>query len=168
MKYISIINELCPLTSQYKILTNESLFGGFVIFGYFGMFYGLMILVFALKDEYRSKFQYINKYFQNSLNNCYIKYVFFILSFVPLILLWVVSGKGKVWFVMCFKLIIPVFLTMFFLYGLNIYWCIEYRGANRFIYEEYSPLEECDYLLMEDDIKKEKENVKERILDDYD
>lgn len=159
LKYIKVINELCPEKKPYQILQTDSFFDSLIIFGYIGIYYGMVTLVYLTFDDYIVNYEYINVYF-NFTDNWYLKYIFSIGSFLPILIFNYFPGNVNLILVFIFKAIIPSFLTGYFLYGINIYLTIKFKGANLNIYKKTLPLDSDEYHLMgfEDNADTKKEN----------
>lgn len=155
MKYKNIISELSPQLDPYRMFNFNSFSGGLLIFEYFGMFYGFVFLVNLIKNDYSNKYEEINNYFHNT-ETSWIKYICLLSCFPPLIIYFFIPNTVNIYVILIIKQILPIFTLMFFLYGVNIYFCIMFKGANKNIYDNILPMEENDYRLMEDESNFEK------------
>jgi membrane-associated phospholipid phosphatase len=133
--YSDTLDSLCPDHSTYRKFNPDGLFGMLSLFGIIGGHYGLVLLFYLTERNYPNKnYQIIHWSSKGSLKSHILRILICILFGLPLILIFVISGKSSLVVIFIFKVSVPYLLALFGLFGSAIYLSIKFKFANPEIY----------------------------------
>lgn len=152
--YESILLSTCPEFKEeklYRKFENDGFFGGLTLFCLMGTYYGQCLFWYLIHRKYgSSKDEKINKWVENRrhlLSFCdIIKIILiYIACAIPMIAYFLINKP--LWLVFIFKVSIPFFLTLFFIFGPGQYFLIYLGLCNSEIFSINQRANEIDSLV---------------------
>lgn len=133
--YSPTLDKLCPDHSTYRKFNPDGLFGMLSLFGIIGGHFGLVVLFqFTAKNHPNKNHQIINWSSNLNLKTHFLRILVCILFGLPLLLIFLISGKSSLVVIFIFKVSVPYLLALFGLFGPAIYLSIKFKLANPEIY----------------------------------
>ncbi len=133
--YSSTLESLCPDYSLYRKFNADGLFGMLSLFGIIGGHFGLVVLFNFTSKNYPNKNHQIIYWASNgSLKTHSLRILICILFGLPLILIFLISGKSSLAVIFIFKVSLPYLFGLFGLFGPAIYLSIKFKISNQEIY----------------------------------
>jgi membrane-associated phospholipid phosphatase len=136
--YSPTLDALCPDHNPYRKFNPDAVFGMLSLFGIIGGHFGLVFLFHLTEKSYTGKVNAVVYWYKGTCKSHILRIMLCILFGLPLILIFIISGKSSLVMIFVFKVSVPYLVALFGLFGPAVFFSIKLRLANPDIYMGYA------------------------------
>jgi membrane-associated phospholipid phosphatase len=130
-----VLDKYCPDLKLYRKFNNDALYGMITITGLIGVHSGINLLIHLTDVKFPNQDEAINHWYKGDWKSQIFRVLLAIVFLSPLILTVVISKTASLGIIFFFKLALPYFLSLFLIYGFNIFCSFLLKIGNPEIHE---------------------------------
>jgi membrane-associated phospholipid phosphatase len=130
-----VLTQFCPDLPKYRKFNDDALYGMLTICGVVGMHTGLKILIHLTELKFPFQDEAINHWYKGEWKAQIYRALLTIVFISPVILTMVIPKTSSLGIIYVFKFAVPYFLSLFLIYGFNIYCCFLLKIGNPEVHE---------------------------------